>query len=450
MQTDLLRDWLLTYLVHSTLLLAGVWVVVGLLRRLPVVQQETLWRTALLGGLVTASAQVALGYESWSGRVEVPRALHTVSAPAPLDDLRLEQPLTEDAHIETGAAARTPIVVTPPPHAAADAERASLPWAALLATVWGAGVLAIALRRRRSRRRLARHIEHRVAIECGPLRDTLDRLRAQAGLTRPIRLSQAAGIGSPIALGTRRPEIVVPARAADELEPQQQEAMLAHELAHHVRRDPLWLAATHWIGGLLFLQPLNLLAGRRLRDTAELLADAWAVEQTGRTRELAECLTVVARWMVRGARPVPASAMAQLGSILERRVERLLRDEPPRSVRPRRGRWALAVLPLALVAVLAPAVTTGAASAQLPSIETTAPERPLPTGDGKEALRLLDAEVGLLEAEMRPLLSLLDELQDAPAALSAGVQRIRGRLVALQRQRDALAQAASASMEKNR
>src|SRR5258708_20325295 len=53
--------WLLTYALHSTLLLAMAWAVTRRLggRRLRL--QETIWRCALLGALVTAPAQLALG-----------------------------------------------------------------------------------------------------------------------------------------------------------------------------------------------------------------------------------------------------------------------------------------------------------------------------------------------------------------------------------------------------
>ena len=58
---DQVVAWLLTYLVHSTLLLGAAWIVSRRLggRRLRL--QETIWRFALMGALVTATAQLALG-----------------------------------------------------------------------------------------------------------------------------------------------------------------------------------------------------------------------------------------------------------------------------------------------------------------------------------------------------------------------------------------------------
>ena len=52
-----LSAWLLTFLVHSTVLLCGVWLVTrwGWVRSHA--WKETLWKAALVGGLVTATAQ---------------------------------------------------------------------------------------------------------------------------------------------------------------------------------------------------------------------------------------------------------------------------------------------------------------------------------------------------------------------------------------------------------
>lgn len=466
MQTDLLalglptplQDWVLTYLVHSTLLLLGVWLVTRLFGRMPVAWHETLWRVALLGGIVTAALQVAVGYESWSGRVAMARV--TEAQPPIQTQPELELELEPETALVAEA---EEMLLLPPPASVAPVSAGGatsrVPWSAWFATAWLLGVVAVTVRRARGRRGLARRLEDRTPVDAGPLRATLDDLLTQASLRRPLDLSAAEGIGSPIALGTFRPEIVVPTRAVADLQPAQQEAMLAHELAHHVRRDPLWLALVGWTAGLLFFQPLNHLARRKLRDTAELLADGWAVAHTGRNRELAECLTVVAGWIVGGAARIPVSAMAQVGSQLERRVERLLRSGHPVRRASRRMAWALAALPLALVAVLAPAVTSeGRVDTHA---HTHEPLDAIARYEGPQATPLrhqgsrtpavqLDLEIRALENELGALLDLLAQIEDAPTALRQGVLNLRGRLAALKTQRDALAPQADAPTEMNR
>lgn len=441
---------LLTYLVHSSLLLGGVWLLTTCVRGMPAAWSESLWRTALLGGVLTASAQLALGYEPFGGHVALPTTAQVaapIEATAPVEERVLRN---VDAPAELLQVQPAPIGSAGSPVAASTPEShmPTLPW---LALGYALVVAALGLRRRRGQSRLARRLAPRRVLEDGPLREALDRLCARAAYPCQIQLSEVAGLGSPIAFGTRVPEIVVPARAQTELSPAQQEAMLAHELAHHVRRDPRWLQAYAWAAGLLFFQPLNLLAQRRLGQTAELLADESAVSWTGRTRELAECLTAVARWAVYGAVPATASAMAQPGSMLELRVATLLRKRAVRG-RTHRGLRLWALLPLVLVALFAPAVTSQAAVGTAPAaVKTTSAQPPeQPDSPVPGTLRGLDAEIRALEAEMTTLLALLDRLPEVPPALTRGAARLDRHLAALMTQRDALVSDVRTSLEKNR
>ena len=55
----LVSAWGVTYLIHSTLLLGAVWVL-SQTRRLSPGWQDTLWKVALIGGLVTATWQTTV------------------------------------------------------------------------------------------------------------------------------------------------------------------------------------------------------------------------------------------------------------------------------------------------------------------------------------------------------------------------------------------------------
>jgi len=63
--------WLLTYAVHSTVLIGSVWLAerAGLLRSLRL--RDLAWRTALVGGLVTATFQLAAGLTPVGGATEI-------------------------------------------------------------------------------------------------------------------------------------------------------------------------------------------------------------------------------------------------------------------------------------------------------------------------------------------------------------------------------------------
>src|SRR5512147_3006137 len=67
----MLTDWLLTYLLHSTLLLVVAILVRAALRERRLALQEVVLRTALLGGFVTAAVQVGLGTKPAFGRIEL-------------------------------------------------------------------------------------------------------------------------------------------------------------------------------------------------------------------------------------------------------------------------------------------------------------------------------------------------------------------------------------------
>jgi hypothetical protein len=153
-----------------------------------------------------------------------------------------------------------------------------------------------------------------------------------------VRLSVAPGLGAPISMGILRPEICLSTRALFELDLEEQEALLAHELAHIARRDPLWLCVAHLCEGVLFFQPLNRIARREIEDCAEFLSDAWAVRHTGLRLSLASCLTRIAEWIVGDRRVLPAPAMAHGRSRLSQRVERLL-DERAGEAGAKRHAW---------------------------------------------------------------------------------------------------------------
>ena len=229
-----------------------------------------------------------------------------------------------------------------------------LAWA-LLAVFFGAGMI-------RSWSRLRRVLADRRPIHAGPASTMLARLAA--GTLPRVRLSASTRVDVPIAVGVLRPEIVVPERALYQLEPAELESMLAHELAHLVRRDPAWRLITGFMHRVLFLQPLNRVAAVHLESTSEELCDDWAVERTDRPLALARCLTEVAGWV---ASPLGASvpAMARRGSGLGRRVRRLVAADDDPSPPRRRDRWPVpfAAGALTLVVFAAPGATEMASSA---------------------------------------------------------------------------------------
>ena len=314
--TDRLVAWLLTYAVHSTLLLAGAWLVSS---KLSLAAREMVWKSAVIGGFLTATLQLATG----QGMSTVPQWIVVPSSQTMLNSAA--SPLAVAATALTPAQGPAPAThpAAVPPVSSASQGR---PWKQGLALAWGLLAAAALLLLTASYRRLRHRLADRAAIVDGPAHGLLESLRRRCGLPRAPHLSRSRALTVPIARGALRPEICLPERALS-LAEDHQESLLAHELAHLLRRDPAWLVLNRVLESTFFFQPLNFVARRHLQEIAEFRCDDLAARWTGRPEALARCLTEVAGWSVRGQQ-VPAGALAPSMAVrrqsLRQRVCRLL------------------------------------------------------------------------------------------------------------------------------
>jgi beta-lactamase regulating signal transducer with metallopeptidase domain len=138
-------------------------------------------------------------------------------------------------------------------------------------------------------------------------------------------LSRSSDIKSPICLPRR--EICLPDWAFDDLPKAELKSLLAHEMGHMVRRDPLMLMALQMLSRLFFFQPMFIVARRRLTDIAELAADEWAAKQLSDARAVATALFTCATKIQENRQIQWGLAMAGNKSMLKTRVERLIGAE---------------------------------------------------------------------------------------------------------------------------
>ncbi len=384
--------WLVTYALHSSVILAAALLACGALTRLarrrPVLAgavpalRERIWKAALVGGLATASLQTAAGIEPFGLRPalfepEVARpadAAPAEPAPALLRTTAPTVPLLVLPAVEIAArmldaaaepsdsgvashepaaplAARTAALESPAPPRAPG-----LPlWIGLMLCAWALGMACGALRWLRGWVHLRRSLAARGPVVAGTERAMFDALCARAGV-EDVALSAAPRLAVPLTRGIVRREVCVPPRALTELSADELRALFAHEIAHAARRDTAWLALSRAVEVVGCLQPLNRIVARRLEDDAELLCDDRAVVLTGERLPLAACLAEVAGWFVHAPRaPRLAAGMAAHGMRLTQRVERLI-DDAHRPA-PDRARPALALATggvLLAVALLVP------------------------------------------------------------------------------------------------
>jgi beta-lactamase regulating signal transducer with metallopeptidase domain len=141
--------------------------------------------------------------------------------------------------------------------------------------------------------------------------------RLAAGMPIDVRVS-STGEG-PFATGVLRKVVVLPAALIDRLDDDALEAVLAHEVAHHARRDVLWLTMAAVLTSVAWLNPLTHLAARALVASREDGSDDWAVTHTSRDPFMyAQALLRSAR-MVSVPHPLAAGAHPMGG-----RLRRLL------------------------------------------------------------------------------------------------------------------------------
>lgn len=143
------------------------------------------------------------------------------------------------------------------------------------------------------------------------------------GVNRPVRLLVSSEIASPMAVGFARPAVILPEALLAELTPAELDHILLHELAHIDRRDDWTNLLACLAGAVLALHPVALWVVHRIDRERELACDDWVVARTGAARPYAASLTRMFE-LSSARRQLLASGMAETGSQLGERVERLL------------------------------------------------------------------------------------------------------------------------------
>ena len=181
------------------------------------------------------------------------------------------------------------------------------------------------------------------------------RLAQALKVSRPVRISKSALARLPAVVGWFRPVILVPASALAGVDPQQLEALLAHELAHIRRHDYLVNLIQTAAETLLFYHPAVWWVGRRIRIERENCCDDLAVSACGDVLTYARALTRLEELRSGESQ----YAMAAAGGSLLARIRRLLGPGETAEQNPRT--WLAGVL----VALTLCAVWAGAHASSL-------------------------------------------------------------------------------------
>lgn len=210
----------------------------------------------------------------------------------------------------------------------ATAGARGVPWAELVSAIWAVGCLVS----------LTRLLRAAIA------------LRVQMQRATPLGPGVLLGdwTGSPMTWGVRQPAILLPAAAA-RWPKERREVVLAHELAHIVRRDWLWQILARLVRAVYWFHPLVWFAVDALREEAERACDDRVLDGV-KASDYAGHLVEIGR-ALRPAGPEQILALPMVRTPeLEKRVTHILGS--PRSRRPAGSRSRATVTMAAVLFVV--------------------------------------------------------------------------------------------------
>ena len=381
----------LTFLLHATVLLLVVWGLerLGWLRE--PAWAEWAWRFALFGAFVSVAIE-AMPQRAMEQDTPLRTAAATVVQPLPATPAGQSDLLPAAAAAAAampGAAASEAMPPSEPldvpanvrPSARPLALRVPDPLLTGLLVMWALGstvLLVRVLHQARGVLRLRRRLLREGRAADPVLSESLDVLARDMRVPVPV-LRILPGLAGPLVLAG----VILLPGWAEGLDPRQRRAMLAHELAHLRRRDPLWRPLQRLACVPLFFHPLAWTAMRRLEALAETLCDRAAAERSGGGRPLAECLAeCLARSAADSHARSPARqrdagwalAMAEHDAGIVSRVKDLL-ENPQMTLSTIPARWRWTAAGVALFALIA-----------LPGVMVIARPGALPDVFGKQAL----------------------------------------------------------------
>lgn len=248
-----------------------------------------------------------------------------------------------------------------PSVAGSEEDAAALPFSGIILGIWGTGLLGVFLGWVRSSGRL-RRVSRRAAF----YRDWNQDISRVS--PKNIRVLLSEEVRTPLVWGILRPTILLPAEAS-EWSREQRQQVLAHELCHLRRRDPLFLLIARAALAIHWVNPLAWLVTRRLRLADERTADD-AVLQSG--SEPASYASLLASFARRSLIPAHAAAPSMAsGSTVGVRVERILDGQQRRGAPRRWVRMLVWMLMITAVVLVGGLTTTVQAQEAPPASEPT-------------------------------------------------------------------------------
>lgn len=169
----------------------------------------------------------------------------------------------------------------------------------------------------------AGRLKYKATTELPPsFQQLVTRLARKTGVKRAVRVLESALLQTPVVVGWLKPVILLPVGMVNRLNPEQTEAILAHELAHICRHDYLLNLLQSFMEALFYFNPAVWHISALVRAEREHSCDDTAVRVCGNSLAYAKALVQLQEM----SRPAPALAMALhngKGALLHR-IQRIL------------------------------------------------------------------------------------------------------------------------------
>lgn len=395
---------------------------------------ETAWKSLLVGALVmlllevarrrsaaarATIAQAALmsllllpllvwGLPRWSASwwpamSDSPVAPTSALTPRPVSPFDFKQ---ADLAAEPTA---KPVAVRLPedPGAAYNTPVPALWWLA-----WSVPVLLLLAALILATRRLA-VLSHRARPVADPVwLQALARARLRVDCRRAVGLRATAALNSPISCGWRRPVVLLDVRTLKSaLTPDAAEALLAHELAHVVRRDWPALLLARLVVALYWFNPLVWWLAHRAHQLREEAADDLVLRRGALPGPDYAALLVAAARSLAAATAPPSLAHGIAAGGLKARIRRVLDPGLDRSPARRSWRVFCGCAALAVAAPLAALVPAAQLTPLVPLVPTA------------QLTPLAPLMLGTMPTRSDGPLEISWTLESARAAGADGVQR---------------------------
>jgi beta-lactamase regulating signal transducer with metallopeptidase domain len=163
----------------------------------------------------------------------------------------------------------------------------------------------------------------RTAMPVDMIQDRLDHLVKRFNISRRPSVASSGWMPSPVTIGHLKPIILFPVAIVNRLQPHEVEAILAHELAHIVRRDYLANLVQSFIEAVFYYHPVVWWMSGVVRAERENRADDLAVRWHGDAVGYARTLIAVQEWQ-QEAHPAMAIGFASKGKQTLFRIQRIL------------------------------------------------------------------------------------------------------------------------------